>query len=960
MTTLNVTSSTDSQMHNNIMAAGSRDHPPMLATGRYPQWRSRFLRYIDTRPNGEALRKCILSGLYKPTTVLVQAVEATNDSPAVPEHTTVETPMNMSPENKAHFLAEKEAIHLILTGIGDEFYSTVDAFQTAQEMWEAIERLQQGESLNIQDVKTNLFWEFIKFTSHNGETMESYYTRFYKLMNEMIRNNLTITMMQVNVQFLQQLQPEWSRFVTIVKQKHKLDEVSHHKLFDILKQYQNEVNKLRAEIIARNANPLALVATAQANQDPYYKTSRSHKSHAPSSKPSIPTRSHTATRHKGKEIAKPITSPSETASEEDNDPEQAQRDKDITSSNSRNKNVDTTPWYKNDDHSGQFGNQRTVHVAGAREKVGSPDSAYHKEKMLWCKQAEQGVPLQAEQYDWLADTDEEVDEQELEAHYSYMDKIQEVPTAEIGTNSELVEHVQNDAGYNMFANDLQHSEQSESVSNTCLVETDDSNVIPDSPDMCEDDSVAFKTRYSFLVALQTKQAEFKKYKAFNDRTIDYDKLEHLRAQLQDKNITISELKKLIEKGKGKYVDTKFDRPSVVRQPNAQRIPNPLVLEGLLKPVTAQTLPQTARQAMSNTNMLKPGLYRFDNKTAHTRAPQLSQTVRNTNPRIVQLILFIVDSGCTKHMTGNLKLLCNFVEKFLGLNHNLFSVGQFCDSDLEVAFRKSTCFVRDLQGNDLLTGNRGSNLYIIFLQESTSSTPLCLMDKATLTQAWLWHRRLSYLNFEYINLLLKKDIVIGLPKLKYVKDQLCSSCELSKAKRSLFKSKAISSLKGRLNLLHMDLCGPMRVATINGKKYILVIVNDYSRYTWTLFLRSKDETPQVLKEFLTMIQRNRQAPVITVRTDKGTEFLNKTLNAFFKEEGIEHQTSTARARTLKQNGARRVDGLIKCKLTSHVYRVKAQVVPSLIRKRNKTINTHLSMWRKGGEFSNPKMKRYSSS
>nr|GEW10867.1 ubiquitin-conjugating enzyme E2 7 [Tanacetum cinerariifolium] len=130
MTTPNVTSSTDSQMHNNIMAVGSRDHPPMLAPGRYPQWRLRFLRYVNTRPNGEALRKCILSSPYKPATVLVQAVEATVDSSAIPEHTTVETPMNMSPE----------AIHLILIGIGDEIYSTVDAFQTAQEIWEAIER----------------------------------------------------------------------------------------------------------------------------------------------------------------------------------------------------------------------------------------------------------------------------------------------------------------------------------------------------------------------------------------------------------------------------------------------------------------------------------------------------------------------------------------------------------------------------------------------------------------------------------------------------------------------------------------------------------------------------------------------------------------------------------------------------------------------------------------------------
>ncbi|GJS63655.1 hypothetical protein Tco_0678219 [Tanacetum coccineum] len=261
-------------MHNNIMAAGSRDRPPMLATGRYAQWRSRFLRYIDTRNNGDALRKCILEGPYTPSTVIIPVVPTTENSPLIPEQTTVETVLNMSPKNKAHFESEKEAIHLILTGIGDEIYSTVDACQTAHEMWEAIERLQQGESLNIQDVKTNLFWEFGKFTSHDGESIESYYSRFYKLMNEMIRNNLTVDTMQVNVQFLQQLQLEWSRFVTIVKQQHKLDEVSYHKFFDILKQYQKEVNEIRAERIAKNANPLALVATAQPYQDPYYQTSK--------------------------------------------------------------------------------------------------------------------------------------------------------------------------------------------------------------------------------------------------------------------------------------------------------------------------------------------------------------------------------------------------------------------------------------------------------------------------------------------------------------------------------------------------------------------------------------------------------------------------------------------------------------------------------------------------------------
>ncbi|GJT75863.1 retrovirus-related pol polyprotein from transposon TNT 1-94 [Tanacetum coccineum] len=192
------------------------------------------------------------------------------------------------------------------------------------------------------------------------------------------------------------------------------------------------------------------------------------------------------------------------------------------------------------------------------------------------------------------------------------------------------------------------------------------------------------------------------------------------------------------------------------------------------------------------------------------------------------------------------------------NHNLFSVGQFCDAIWKFSFRKSTCYIRDLKGNDLLTGSRGTDLYSISLQDSTSPNPICLMAKATSSQAWLWHRRLSHLNFDTINLLSKNNIVNGLPKLKFVKDHLCSSCELGKAKRKSFHSKTTPSSKRRLQLLHMDLCGPMRVESINGKKYVLVIVDDFSRYTWTHFLRSKDETPGVLIDFLTLVQRGLHA------------------------------------------------------------------------------------------------------
>ncbi|GJZ23450.1 integrase, catalytic region, zinc finger, CCHC-type containing protein [Tanacetum coccineum] len=314
MTAPITTSTTDSQMHNNIIEAGSWDRPPMLATGRYAQWQSRFLRYIDTRPNGDALRKCILEGPYTPSTVTIPAVPTTEDSLEVPERTIVETILNMSPENKEHYQSEKEAIHLLLTGIRDEIYSTVDACKTL--MTSSEEDSDPEQAQRDKDMQKNL------------ALIAKYFKKIYKPTN----------------------------------------------------------NNLR------------------------------------------------------------------------------------TSSNSRNKNVDTSPRYKNDNQTRQFRNQRTVTVAGARVTVGSQvvqqtgiqcfnckefshfakeckkpkmakDYTYHKEKMLLCKQAEKGVPLQAEQADWLADTDDEIDEQELEAHYNYMAKIQEVPTADSGTDTEPLEQV---------------------------------------------------------------------------------------------------------------------------------------------------------------------------------------------------------------------------------------------------------------------------------------------------------------------------------------------------------------------------------------------------------------------------------------------------------------------------------------------------------------------------------------
>nr|GEV03472.1 putative RNA-directed DNA polymerase [Tanacetum cinerariifolium] len=242
-------------MHNDIMAAGSKERPPMLAPRRYAQWQSRFLRYVDVKSNKKELKQCIFDGPYVMIKITIPAKPATTTQEAVPEHTVPKTYGNTTSRKCAYFDAEAGAIHMILSGIGYDIYSTVDACTTAKEICIAIKRLQQGESLNKQD---------------------------------------------------------------------------------------------------------------------------------------------------------------------------------------------------------GFGNFAEEYKKPKQEK----DYAYHKEKMMLCKQEGKAVPLSAEQHEWLHDTDEESDEQELKAHYMYMEKIQEVLTTESGPtyDAEPLEQVRLNDEYNVFSTKRQHSE----------------------------------------------------------------------------------------------------------------------------------------------------------------------------------------------------------------------------------------------------------------------------------------------------------------------------------------------------------------------------------------------------------------------------------------------------------------------------------------------------------------------
>ncbi|GJV49640.1 retrovirus-related pol polyprotein from transposon TNT 1-94 [Tanacetum coccineum] len=180
-----------------------------------------------------------------------------------------------------------------------------------------------------------------------------------------------------------------------------------------------------------------------------------------------------------------------------------------------------------------------------------------------------------------------------------------------------------------------------------------------------------------------------------------------------------------------------------------------------------------------------------------------------------------------------------------------------------------------------------------------SSPICLLSMASKTKSWLWHRRLSHLNFGAINHLARHGLVRGLPKLKFEKDHLCSACAMGKSKKKPYIPKSEDTNQEKLYLLYMDLYGPMCVASVNGKKYILVIVDDYTRFIWVKFLRSKGKAPDFIIKFLKMIQVRLKVTVRRIRTDNGLEFVNQTLGEYYEKVGISHETSVARSP--QQNG-----------------------------------------------------------
>nr|GEY53997.1 retrovirus-related Pol polyprotein from transposon TNT 1-94 [Tanacetum cinerariifolium] len=1045
----NLQTRTSNTLHNAIMEVGGKDRPPMLAPGNNVQWKSRIKRYIDTKPNHELIHYCLKNPPYK-FTWADKVVPVSEGSPETTAERHMETYKNVSQDIRDQLNAEAEA----------------------------------GKSIDVQDLETSLYWEFGKFTSKDGESLESYYLRFYKMMNELVRNQCDVTNHQVNVQFLLQLQPEWQRFVTLGKQSQELKTVSYHKLYDILKQHQNEVNEIRAERIARNvARARETVGTMVVQKSGIQCYNCKEFRHV-TRECQKPKRAKDATYHREKMLlyqeleahymymaqiqelipdatndSGPIfdTKPLQKVQNNDhynvfaiesehpkqskyvNDTYSIEQDKhnviidsldmsydreqidqnddddlanecellaslieklkcEINDSKNGNKFLETSNKVFVDKLKGEIEDFKTKnkslessnnHFKEVNNKLLETNELTYKDLkkfqeeldrrndveyaskveidcakakgdlILYKMESQKSFNKYTQQINDLNQMISEM-KKELSAHQETISILSQAKEAQIKLYKTRKDKELDKESFNKQTTLLEkRMDESISYDQKCksskeLLKIKRSvGTIIDGVERCKE-TIAKRNYFghidpfiqntieaNFCLEIQRISADLEKFhfclkeemvadlRYINSIELEVDSL---RSQLETQKIQIlNEIDRLLkeyyyddhvnailgvyteldevtnlqsdylemlkkceclekELSKSKMMSKSFEalqkhaiNLELELQQCQEKIKNDKSfkesqskefckerkqyfeiqdLKAQLQDIgIAIVASESINQKPRNTTRM---LYELVSKACSWWYPKFTppgykwepkSQIKNVNPNLIEIILFIIDFGCSKHMTGNLKLLINFVEKFLGtvkfrndqiasilgygdivqgavtikrvyyiegLNHNLFSVGQFCEADLEVVFRKSTCYIRELKGNDLLTGSRSTDLYLITLHDTSSPNPICLMAKATSSQAWFWHQRLSHLNFDTINMLSKNDIVIGLPKLKFIKDHLCSS------------------------------------SSINGKKYVLVIVDDYSRYTWTHFLRSKDETPEVLIDFLRLVQRGLHA------------------------------------------------------------------------------------------------------
>ena len=214
----------------------------------------------------------------------------------------------------------------------------------------------------------------------------------------------------------------------------------------------------------------------------------------------------------------------------------------------------------------------------------------------------------------------------------------------------------------------------------------------------------------------------------------------------------------------------------------------------------------------------------------------------------------------------------------GLQHNLLSISQLCDKGFQIYFSPNTCVLKNKSEQSMkLEGKRVNNIYMIDFNDLPNVDACCLLSKSD--EDWLWHKRITHIHINHLNKLVSKQLVLGLPNRKFTKGRLCDPCEKSKLVKTSFPPIDLVQTNKVLQLIHMDLFGPSQVKSFGGNLYGYVLVDDFSRFTWTYFLSHKSDAFSVFKKFANQVQNEKDQKIVSIKSDHGGEFQNEIFDTY---------------------------------------------------------------------------------
>nr|GEU75669.1 integrase, catalytic region, zinc finger, CCHC-type, peptidase aspartic, catalytic [Tanacetum cinerariifolium] len=749
-----------------------------------------------------------------------------------------------------------KATNIILQGLPPEVYALVSNHKVTKELLERIQLLMQGTSLMKQERECKLYDEFNKFAYKKGETLREFYLRFSLLLNDMNIYNMTLEQFQVNIKFLNTLPPEWRKFVTDIKLVRDLHTKNVDKLYAYLGQHEFHANKYGSPyqsqqyLHTQSSTPLSI--TYPSND---FRSSVHHNVYTLSS--SIPQVEYLPLVNQQPDFSQPDSGLIVPVFQKDNDPIDAINHMMsfliavITSrENDKEEEDESTGGDPNDKEEDEDEDEEEeqehppsadsvpppVHRVTARMFVRAQTPISLPSEIEKAQQLEpklyDGNVIQKTNAIVICDSKETL-MLAFESRSKMLLKQKDPMMSGKKVDTKSVD----------YANSVNSKEPNPSTTPTQV------EVPKELPkvSMSQEKDMVIKKLKERIKSLSGNMKEDKiKQELEEIETINIE-LDHrsaknfdLNASLQEKVLVITDLKDNLRNLKGKII---VDEAAIL---------HPIDPE-LLKGVNLST---SARGSQPSGNTKKDKIQQTPSRnvcpltriTTTTKVPIKKPIALESNPS--KPVVTLVYSRKPKDSRNNAPVSKSRINKSLSANkmEPIKSWGSTVSNVPSSSINE--CRLSKLfSGVDLFSGSRGNNLYTLSLGDMMQSSPICLLYKASKTKSWLWHRRLSHLNFGAINYLARQGLVRGLPKLKFEKDHLCSACAMGKSKKKSHKPKSEDTNQEKLYLLHMDLCGPMRVESVNEKKYILVTVDDYSRFTWAKCLRSKDKAPDFIIKFL---------------------------------------------------------------------------------------------------------------